>query len=106
MKAAKRVRRKSRREWMAIIEAQVASGKTAGIYCREQGIPYESFLYNRRKAKQRKAVLPSESAFVPVHVSSTFRVILRLPSGVVLECDRLPEASWLVELSSGGKITC
>lgn len=97
-------RRRGRRDWAAILEAQTKSGQTAGIYCRGHGIPYKSFLYHRRKAR---AVAPLAdghcsafaSGFVPVRVSSASRVALRLPAGIVLECDRLPEACWLADLA-------
>ncbi len=96
--------RRGRRDWAAILAAQAKSGQTAGIYCRGHGIPYKSFLYHRRKAEagasrgdsQRSAPM---SGFVPVRVSGAPRVVLRLPAGIVLECERLPEAWWLVDLA-------
>ena len=113
MERVERRRKRPRRDWVAIIEAQIASGQMAGVYCREHDIPYKSFLYNRRKIRHRDAAAcheTSDKAFLPVHVSKTSRVMLHLPSGVVVECDRLPEASWLIELARGlsivGEASC
>jgi hypothetical protein len=108
MERVGQTRKRPRRDWAAIIEAQSKSGQTAGIYCRERDIPYKSFLYNLRKARQREAASRSAtcrkappSAFVPVRTPSTSYVVLRIPSGIVLECDRLPEVGWLIDLATG-----
>jgi hypothetical protein len=104
---AERARRRPRQDWAAVLEAQAASGQTAGVYCREHGIPYKSFLYQRRKARagagapRTCAIQPSSaSAFVPVRVTSpTAGAVLRLFPGIVVECERLPEAGWLADLA-------
>lgn len=111
-------RRKVRRDWEAVLAAQAASGQTAGTYCRGHDIPYKTFLYHRRKAvasagqSRPCALLPaSVPAFIPMRVSVTAapRAVLRLPPGIEVECERLPEAGWLAELAhrlSGGMPRC
>lgn len=117
MERVGRRRKRPRRNWVAIIEAQMASGQTAGVYCREHDIPYKSFLYNRRKFRRREAVLQTAAChegaakgFVSVSVSKPPQVVLRLSSGLTLESDRLPEAGWLIELTRGlsgvGEVPC
>lgn len=106
MEEARQRLKRRRRDWAGIIEAQSKSGQTAGIYCREHDIPYKLFLYHRRKTQRGR----SASSFIPMCASPAPHVVLRLSSGVVLESDRLPEVSWLIELArklpGGGKATC
>ena len=97
-------KRLSNREWASVIEAQLKSGQVASLYCREHDIPYESFLRHRRKRKTegvKSNRSASASAFVPVRVSSASQshVVLRMSSGVILECDQLPDVNWLIELA-------
>lgn len=110
------VKRKVRRDWAAILEAQAASGMMAGIYCRGHDIPYKTFMYHRRKVESsvgapRTCALRPAPAFVPMHVSVAVasRAVLRISPGIVVECERLPEAGWLAELArhlSGGLPSC
>lgn len=45
-------RKRIRRDWEAVVQAQAASGLTAAEFCRQQGIPRKSF-YRGRQREQR-----------------------------------------------------
>jgi hypothetical protein len=102
---------KAKRDWIAIVEAQARSQKTAADFCREQGITYHTFLYHRWKiqkmSRQGLAIARSTSlapitrngGFLPIRVEGGSSIRLRFPSGVVVESEALPAAAWVVELA-------
>lgn len=106
MEEVKRERGVGKQDWIGVVEAQSRSGQSGRSYCREHDVPYKLFLYHRRKfLRTRKRMRTGRrgqrraSSFVPVQISTAGRVVLRLPSGIILESERYPEARWIVDLS-------
>jgi hypothetical protein len=95
-------------EWNAIIEEHERSHRSAAEFCRERGIAYTQFLYQRRKllgkcsrslAITRSATPPRARGFVPIRVDATSGIRIRFPMGLVLESDELPSAVWVAEVA-------
>lgn len=102
---------RSEAEWKAIFEAQKISKRSMAGFCRDHDIDYKQFLYHRRKIltyeDQSLAVSKSsevmsadrEHGFIPIRVEGLSSMRLRFPRGLVLEADRIPSASWVVEVA-------
>lgn len=81
-----------RREWVERLRRYQASGLTVAQFCVEEGVSVPSFYQWRRKLRDATAAEPrakEPGAFQPLHVtlaaSHPAAVVVRLPSGVVLE---------------------
>ena len=73
--------RRSPVEWQAIVERQVKSDLPAPEFCRQEKIPYTSFLFGRRLAR----LASKPASFVDVTPkASSWDVEVALPSGIVL----------------------
>lgn len=111
----------SRDDWVAIIQEQARSGRTAAGFCRDRGITYTNFLYHRGKIlrKRGQSPAPTESGsavslvrskgFIPIRIGGRCGIRLCFPRGLVVESDQLPEAAWLVEVAErwiGEKKSC
>ena len=83
-----RVSEEERAALGAHIEAQSRSGVTAKRYCDEQGLKYQSFLYQREV--QRKAEKPSSTVGQFVALGAEERIEVRLTNGIEL---RVPASS-------------
>lgn len=96
-------RRKVRRDWAAVLEAQAASGQTAGTSCRGHDIPYKTFLYHRRKAEATEEDTPvaSSSAEPSVEVKAHRR--RGKPKRIALSAD-LPREEVVIELPEGERV--
>ena len=97
---------RSKAEWVAILEDQERSSKSAARFCREQAICYHQFIYRRKALKKKSRSLAMSgspcgvpvSGFIPIRVEEGAGVRLRFP-GLVLEIDRVPSAAWVVEVA-------
>ena len=96
--------------WRALVEAQERSGLSMSRFCREQGIPYHQFLYQRRfkaalpgrvRALASRGLIPVEApgGFVRVRVEERSGMRLRFSAGLVVEIDRVPPAAWVAEVA-------
>lgn len=99
------------RNWPAIVEAQARSPQSAAGFCREQGIPYSTFLYHRKKIRKMPGrslaiagstgFIPEarQRGFIPIRVEGGSGIRFRFPGGLLLESDQLPSAAWVVEVA-------
>ena len=46
---SQRISGKDKQEWIRKVEEQLASGQSANRWCRERGISYNAFLYQRER---------------------------------------------------------
>ena len=58
MAEQKRICRRNRGQWEAIIRSQEASGLSASAFCREHGVSYQSFCAWRKKLAEEKEAAP------------------------------------------------
>lgn len=98
-------------EWEAIFKAQEGSHLSAAKYCREQGIDYKQFLYNRngiRKKETRQlaitvsgaaATIARRRGFTPISVEGICGIRICFPRGFTLESGELPSAAWVAEVA-------
>ncbi len=93
------MRRRTKSDWEALIQAQAESGMTAATFCREQGINAKYFSLRRRQlsAAPEKQV----SRFVPVSVersSHSETITVRYADSATLELPVGVEPRWLAQL--------
>ena len=93
------MRRRTKSDWEALIQAQAESGMTAATFCREQGINAKYFSLRRRQlsAASEKQV----SSFVPVSVERSGhgeKIIVRYAGSATLELPVGVEPRWLAQL--------
>ena len=76
---SQRISGKDKQEWIRKVEEQLASGQSANRWCRERGISYNAFLYQRERFLARSP----HSAEQPPH----FKELKDSPqeSGITLE---------------------
>ena len=80
-----------RREWSERLRRHEASELTVAEFCAEEGVSVPSFYHWKRKlADAKPAVSPAQKSFSfqPLHVTmsaNTPAIVVRLPSGVILE---------------------
>lgn len=92
-------------DWAALVEAHKSSGQSAAVFCRGQGIAYSLFLYRRRKIlKMRQGVQAGKpvsrtGGFMPVRIDENCGLRFRFPTGLQLESEGIPPASWVVEVA-------
>ena len=98
-------------EWEAIFKAQEGSHLSAAKFCREHGIDYKQFLYNRSRIRKKEmghlAMTVSASAdgiarrrgFIPISVAGGGSVRVCFPRGLMLESDGFPPAAWIAEVA-------
>lgn len=80
MPRSERNPRRSPAEWQAIIDRHATSGLSAPAFCKQQGIPYTSFLFGRRFARRSQ-----QPKFVDVTPKAPgWDVEIALPNGIVL----------------------
>lgn len=100
--------KRSKAEWVAVLEAQERSGESALRFCGEQGISYKQFLYRRRVHKKSSRPLAMEGSsrimsvsrgFLPIQVNESAGIRFRFPMGLILESDGVPSAAWVVEVA-------
>lgn len=96
---------RTKTDWAALVDAHKRSGWSAAVFCRGQGIAYSLFLYHRRKIlKMRQGVQSGKTVFrtggfIPVRIDESCGLRFRFPTGLVLESERIPPASWVVEVA-------
>ena len=93
------MRRRTKSDWEALIQAQAESGMTAATFCREQGINAKYFSLRRRQlsAASQKQV----SRFVPVSLERSGhgeKITVRYAGSTTLELPVGVEPRWLAQL--------
>jgi hypothetical protein len=53
-------------EWSEKIKKQKLSNKSENMWCREQGIPYTTYLYWKKKINQRNPPSPKKTEFIEI----------------------------------------
>ena len=88
--------RRSKQQWLDIINEQQQSGLTAAQYCRNNGI--EQKYFSTRKGQLKKELKHSHQAFAKVEVnhsaSQETTVEFNIKNGS-LKFARLPNAKWM-----------
>lgn len=102
---------RAKTDWATLVEACEKSGQSAAVFCRERGIAYSLFLYHRGKIlKMRHGVqsiarsslgmsISRTGGFIPVRVDESCYIRFQFPTGLILESERIPPASWVVEVA-------
>lgn len=90
----------ARPDWPAIMREYESGNQSVAAYCQARGISKSRFWYWRSKLKAQ-AKSQTQSAFVPVRAPSAAVFRITLPNGLIVECQQLPEPSWLQSLLSG-----
>lgn len=96
---------RTKTDWAALVEAHKSSGQSAAVFCRGQGIAYSLFLYHRRKIlKMRQGVQSGKpvsrvGGFVPIRIDESCSIRFLFPTGLVLESEGFPSASWVTEVA-------
>ncbi len=91
--------RRTKAQWQALIKAQAESGKTATVFCREQGVNAKYFSLRRRQLSE--APEQGSSSFVPVSLERSGhseKIIVCHPGGATLELPLGIEPRWLAQL--------
>ena len=95
------MKRRTRAQWLALIQQQQSSGLNASAFCREQGVSPKYFSRRRRQLLGAISGACPEPAFVPVTVQrSVGAPDLEVRLGAALHV-RVPMAvspRWLAEL--------
>lgn len=85
------MKRRTKADWQALVDAHAASGQTATAFCRAHGLNSKYFSTRRRALVEAPAKSKSKFSPVslpPIHHGGDIRmecaggVVLRLPSGV------------------------
>ncbi len=61
---------RSLEEWQAVIDQQSQSGLGVAGFCKQHGLTAKYFYRKRRQLRDRKALVPAQSAFVQVSPGS------------------------------------
>ena len=91
--------RRTKSEWQALIKAQAESGKTATVFCREQGVNAKYFSLRRRQLSEAPKQRVSRFASVSLERSGhSEKIIVCHPGGATLELPLGIEPRWLAQL--------
>lgn len=78
--------------WRGHVEAWQASELTQRQYVREHGLPLARFTYWKGKLVPRESRV---DGFVRMHLAATPVIVIRHPSGNVVECASGTDPAWL-----------
>jgi hypothetical protein len=96
----RKITRRTRAEWQALIVAQQKSGLTAAAFCRERGIPVNYFCRVRRQL-QSDEVEKQVADFIPVSVSrpsATEKITVRHECGASVDLPFNIAPIWVAQL--------
>ena len=77
-------KRYSRERWQGWLEEQPASGLSIAAFCRDKGIPQNSFYVWRRKLAAEVSNGQPTAEFVPVSLVGVPEIMVDLPGGATL----------------------
>ena len=91
--------RRTKAQWQALIKAHAESGKTAAVFCREQGINAKYFSLRRRQLGEAPEQRVSRFASVSLERSGHGeKIIVCYAGGATLELPLGIEPRWLAQL--------
>lgn len=83
-------RRRTRNDWLTLVEAWERSGKTQRAFCEDRGLCYRQLSQWKSRFKLERAGESAATEFIPVHVkpssegvNKTLQIVL--PNGICLE---------------------
>ncbi|RME99785.1 MAG: hypothetical protein D6773_12420 [Alphaproteobacteria bacterium] len=86
--------KRTRSEWIELIERQRQSGQTARAFCEAHGIDVELF-YRRRRSLR----LSSRGAFAAVRVRDGAPISIEV-AGVTIRCTSSTPPAWIASLAA------
>lgn len=94
MSTTRRYIRRSRQQWIELIELQPGSGLSAPKFCEQAGVSYQSFMAWRKKIKTPQKETANSPKFIE----------LTAPEKSMIQGEPLSVSQWQVELDLGNGI--